>query len=246
MRSEYRNWLSAQEYAENTQVAQIHRVLKVEQCYGDLESLYLAGSYDDLIAELNYSTNDERMGKANPSKIKFEGNIRNNLQSYKNAIVRYRGFLEQYCRAGSAGTQNITSVSPIIEESVLEGRRLSLERDMQAALRRNIELLEPGLVIVDDGAERAVASGFVDILCRDKLGILVVVELKAGKTDARVVGQLLGYMGDLVDEDKAEAIRGVIVAHEFDRRTISASKAIPNLSLMRYTVKFSFEPETGN
>jgi hypothetical protein len=42
-----------------------------------------------IIDSLEYSTDDERTNKPNPSKLTFEGNIRNNLQSYKNAVVRY-------------------------------------------------------------------------------------------------------------------------------------------------------------
>jgi RecB family endonuclease NucS len=114
---------------------------------------------------------------------------------------------------------------------------------MQRHLRVNIASLDPGLTIVDEGAERAVKSGSIDILAQEADGTLVVIELKAGKTDARVVGQVLGYMGDLADEDCPKALRGIIVAHEFDQRTKSAARAVPNLRLMRYAVSFSFSPE---
>jgi RecB family endonuclease NucS len=127
-------------------------------------------------------------------------------------------------------------------EPVAEKQRLSLERDMQVALRDNIARLDPSLSIIDDGAERAVASGFIDILARDAAGVLVVIELKAGKTDARVIGQTLGYMGDILAEEDAP-VRGIIVAHDFDQRTISAARAVPNLSLTRYAISFSFTPE---
>jgi hypothetical protein len=33
------------------------------------------------------------------------------------------------------------------------------------------------------------------------------------------------------------------VAHDFDQRTISAARAVPNLSLTRYAISFSFTPE---
>ena len=70
-----------------------------------------------------------------------------------------------------------------------------------------------------------------------------MIELKVGKTDAKVVGQVLGYMGDIADEDDPPAVRGIIVAHDFDQRTRSAARAVPNLSLMRYAVSFTFQPE---
>ena len=85
------------------------------------------------------------------------------------------------------------------------------------------------------------SSGFIDIFCQDMSGASVVVELKAGKTDARVVGQILGYMGDIMEEDGASRVRGIIVAHDFDKRTIAASRAVPNLTLMRYSISFTFE-----
>jgi hypothetical protein len=50
------------------------------------------------------------------------------------------------------------------------GQRIGLERDMQAALRIAINQLEAGLVITDDGAERSVDSGFIDITARSRSG----------------------------------------------------------------------------
>lgn len=41
-----------------------------------------------------------------------------------------------------------------------------LERDLQRALRNNIEQLERGLKIIDGGKERKVESGFIDITVR--------------------------------------------------------------------------------
>lgn len=240
MRTDYQEWLKAEEYADNTIAAQLHRVSKVEGLYGSLDDLFSAGGYDQLIAELTYSVADERHSRPNPSKIAVEGNIRNGLQSYKNAVVRYRKFLTG---GGNDGIEPVKVALPsdIIVDVPDEKQRLSLERDMQAALRREIRLLDPTLSIIDDGAERAVNSGFIDILCRDNAGRVVVVELKAGKTDARVVGQTLGYMGDLMDEDELADVRGIIVAHEFDRRTIAASRAVPGLMLMRYSISFKFD-----
>ena len=85
-------------------------------------------------------------------------------------------------------------------------------------------------------------SGRIDITCEDSTdGALVVVELKAGKADSRAVGQILGYMGDLMAEEGGKSIRGILVAHEFDIRTKSAARTTPQLALMRYSVEFRFE-----
>jgi hypothetical protein len=64
-----------------------------------------------------------------------------------------------------------------------------LEHDMQLALRRSIEQLEPGLTIIDGDREQTVASGRIDITARDMNGSTVVIELKAGPADRDAVGR---------------------------------------------------------
>jgi hypothetical protein len=115
-----------------------------------------------------------------------------------------------------------------------------LERDLQNALRANIDQLEPGLTVIDGGNERKVASGFIDITARDRSGATVVIELKkAGASDRDAIGQILGYIGDLMES--TESVRGILVAGEFSPRVIAAARAVPNLSLVKYSFRFSFE-----
>lgn len=244
MRPDYLGWLAEQKYSEGTQAAQIHRVKKVEDFYGSLDDHFINGTYDDVVMSLQYSTGDERANKPNPSKIKFEGNIRNNLQSYKNAIMRYRNFLNGNVIQGDALETQILAdslnTSVLSEDVALQ--RFSLERDMQLALRRNIGNLESDLKIIDDGAERAVNSGFIDITCEDSSAI-VVVELKAGKADSRAIGQILGYMGDLQEEEGGKPVRGILIAHDFDKRAIAAARVVPSLTLKKYSIEFTFISE---
>lgn len=114
-----------------------------------------------------------------------------------------------------------------------------LERDLQVAIRHNIHQLDPNLTIIDGGKERTVASGRTDILARDRVG-RVVIELKAGMGDISVIGQVLAYVGDLQAEDPAEPVRGVVIAHDFTPRAVSAARA-GNIQLMRYGHSFTFE-----
>src|SRR5690606_38989083 len=102
MRSDYGDWLETEKYASGTQSAQLNRIRRVEESYGNLDDHFRDGTIADVIASLQYSTSDERANKPNPSKIKFEGNTRNNLQSYKNAVVRYVKFLSQMSRTPSS------------------------------------------------------------------------------------------------------------------------------------------------
>ncbi|MGF9693283.1 hypothetical protein AAIH46_10720 [Rhizobium sp. 0TCS1.26] len=153
MRIEYKAALAAAGYQDNTIAAQLHRVGKVEQFYGSLDDIAASGGYEALIADLTYSTADERARKINPSRIPFEGNVRNNLQSYKNAVARYFQFLHAQLDPTQAIDGRAPTTAPMPD--IVEKQRLSLERDMQTALRRNISLLETGLTIADDGIERS-------------------------------------------------------------------------------------------
>ena len=241
MRSDYRLWLEAQQYSAGMVNAQLHRVGRVEEHYGSLDDRYQNGTIDELVRLLTYSMSDERSSRDNPSSIVINGNLRNNLASYKSAVVLYGQFLGNEPSGDSPEVARPTLLTNIAEPNA---QRLSLERDMQAALRRAITKLGAALSTIDGGSERAVESGLIDITCEDASdGALVVIELKAGKADSRAIGQVLGYMGDLSAEEESRKVRGILVAHEFDQRTRSAARVVPGLALVRYQVDFSFEPE---
>jgi endonuclease len=61
-----------------------------------------------------------------------------------------------------------------------------------------------------------------------------------GTADSRAIGQILGYIGDLISEYPGKKIRGILVAHDFDTRTKSARKAIAGLELKKYSIEFKF------
>jgi len=118
-----------------------------------------------------------------------------------------------------------------------------LERDLQKALRENIEQLESGLTISDDGKEKTVPSGRIDITAQDRDGATVVIELKVGTADRDAIGQIQSYMGDLTDKAR---VRGILIARGFESRAVSAARVIPSLRLVRYGFRFTFETATGS
>lgn len=126
------------------------------------------------------------------------------------------------------------------EAADAKGITFGLERDLQQALRGNIGQLEPGLTIVDNGGERTTEAGRIDITARDGSGRLVAVELKAGTARPDAVTQLAAYMGALAESGEKGA-RGILVAGEFHRNIVLAARAIPDLTLRKYTVEFRFE-----
>src|SRR5436190_14304302 len=66
-----------------------------------------------------------------------------------------------------------------------------LERDLQQALRANIEQLEHGLRVIDGGKERSTEAGRIDIVAQDAAGKTVIIELKAGAARPEALTQLL-------------------------------------------------------
>jgi RecB family endonuclease NucS len=127
-------------------------------------------------------------------------------------------------------------------EEVIEAMETTfgLERDLQIALRSNIEQLEQGLKIIDGGKERTTEAGRIDITAEDQQGAIVVVELKAGAANSDCIAQILSYMGALSEKEQ-KPVRGILVAGDFPRRVVFATRAVPNLQLKKYTFRFSFE-----
>jgi len=147
---------------------------------------------------------------------------------------------KKQAEAGAAIAKVSKVASEILNTEEAQKAKVSLERDLQAALRENIGQIEPGLVIIDGGKEKEVPSGRTDILAIDAHKRTVVIELKVGQADREVIGQILSYMGDLQAETK-EPVRGIVIARDFTSRAIAASKPVPGIELREYEFNFSFK-----
>ncbi|MEQ1686963.1 MAG: endonuclease NucS domain-containing protein [Sphingopyxis sp.] len=232
-------WMQPQ-YTDGSVSTRVSRVKRVEAQYGDLDEHYDRDRLASLIEQLNYSTRDLQQDKPNPTTINITGDLYRQLASLKNAVSRYREFRDSGGEIETVTEAAIAVASESIREK-REGRQFEIERHLQDSLRREIGQLEPGLVIVDDGDEKSVESGFIDILARDGSGALVVIELKAGMAKREAVGQITGYMGDLMIEEPETQVRGILVAADFDKSCQSGVRAIPTLKLKRYRFSFTFE-----
>lgn len=233
----YREWLEGQKYQSSTITTQLNRVGRVERCHGDLDDHHRVDRMTSLIKDLTYSTDDKRHNRPNPSKIEIDGDIKDNLASYRNAVKLYMKYLDSIKIYGELPSNSKIELMDDREET---GQRIGLERDLQAALRIDIAQIEPGLTITDDGAERSVDSGFIDITAIDAQDITVVIELKAGTAGQRAIAQILSYMGDVSMEEENGQVRGILVASDFDSKAKAAAKMVPNLILRKYSVRFTF------
>lgn len=131
-----------------------------------------------------------------------------------------------------------------IEESISESidTQISLEKDLQNYLAQRVHEMENDLCIIENGVEYVTKAGRVDLLVKDGQGFTVVIELKAGKAKDAALGQILGYIGCL--SENHEKIRGILVASDFDARVVFAAKALSNVKLIKYELKFNLHEIT--
>jgi hypothetical protein len=83
--------------------------------------------------------------------------------------------------------------------------------------------------------------GYIDLLARDPKGNFVVIELKKGRKDDEVMGQVLRYMGWVRKNlcKKNEEVRGLIVVGERDKKLQYALEEIgAKVTAMIYQVSF--------
>ena len=74
----------------------------------------------------------------------------------------------------------------------IEQLRLDLEKRLEEWLKRDISILDPNLLVIGQQVQTDYGD-FIDLLCLDEAGDLVVVELKKDKTPREVTAQALDY-----------------------------------------------------
>lgn len=231
----FEEWLNTQPIAAGTIDTQLNRIERIRRAYPDLDKQFEQDNLKSLQREFIYTMHDERQGRPNPTRLEFVGNVYNNLASF-------RATLNRYVRYKQGTSNNLTIDDPIWPEPEPSTPDAwpGFEKDMQQALRQNLEQLELDMQAVDGGGERTVESGRIDITARDANGRLVIIELKTGIAGQRAVAQILSYMGDIAAEEDISDIRGMLVAFDFDHKARAAAKMVPSLELVKYAFRFEF------
>lgn len=239
--TEYRSWLSSQGKELSTQNTSSSMIRRLETAYGDLDAAFLVDGLEAIASDLAYSGIDRKNNEPNLSRLQIDGDVYNGLASARTHLNYYRRFLEDQSALRVQAIKETASaaLAPVENEEPIEAT-LSLERDLNAALRQTITQLEPGMTVIDGGKERSVPSGRIDILAKDAQGCLVVIELKAVRAPRDAVAQVLAYMGDLASEGGTD-VRGLLIAPDFDPRAVAAARMVPALRLMRFSFSFNFE-----
>lgn len=121
------------------------------------------------------------------------------------------------------------------------------EDHLRDFLAQHLEQLEPGLEVYagpedEDGVEYDTGEvGRIDILAVAKQGDLVVIELKVGRGQDAVVGQVLRYIGWVRKHlAGSRKVRGIVVAHEISDSLRYAIGMVPDVALRTYALAISF------
>ncbi len=119
-----------------------------------------------------------------------------------------------------------------------DGEIVILEEGLEEAIKPNLKKL--GLKLAEKRIQQQFSMGpgvgRSDLICKNEVGDLVVIELKRGKTSDETIGQVLRYV-QWVRENIAESGQGVqgwIVAGDYDEHLrLAASAAQVRLLLVR-------------
>ena len=160
-----------------------------------------------------------------------------NISQYEEEINKLLGGVPQ---------PQIVAMNPEIEDPAT----FALEKHLEDFLVANWPKTEFGkdyAIFNEDGQtgqQFATDTGPIDILAvrKDKKELLVV-ELKRGRASDVVVGQVLRYMGYVLDvlAVEGQSVRGVIIALDDDQKLKRALAVTPTVSFYRYSIIFKLE-----
>jgi hypothetical protein len=149
--------------------------------------------------------------------------------------------------AGSGSLEEQPLPIPVEElsDNTDEQFTFSFESDLEDHIVRNLNDLEEGLTLYQEGEERTGQQyvtdvGRIDLLAKDKNGNFVVIELKMHGFD-KTCGQILRYMGWVKHHlAKNQDVRGIIVTGKADDQLKYAASVVRNIKIKEYKVEFTF------
>jgi len=106
------------------------------------------------------------------------------------------------------------------------------EQNLEDFVIHQLEKIEPDLKLIQ--RQLSTTAGRLDILCQDRLGWYVVVELKRGQGTDQVIGQILRYMGWVQENYSTDKVRGIIIVGKKDNVMSYAVKAAPNIQVKEF------------
>ena len=187
----------------------------------------LSGGLDEFIQQNGIQ------GTRDWAKAQNAGPFEKYSSDARSVLNSYLGFI--------SSSDSLPQASDSPPSETAQSPQFKVEKEMQLAIRSDLNAVEPALVAIDDGIEVTTAVGRIDILARDANGTLVVIELKVGACPAGAIEQVLGYAHAL-SEERNEPTRAILIAGSFNARLLAASAKVPDLRLATYKYHMTFEP----
>ncbi|MGI9296467.1 MAG: endonuclease NucS domain-containing protein [Gammaproteobacteria bacterium] len=160
---------------------------------------------------------------------------------WRAGIARYAEFVAETLVKDGDGDSSENHSSET-EAADVASVNFGYERDLQTVFCAHIAALYPGYKII--GREHPIENKRIDVLLEHADNKeLLVVELKAGQTDARVFGQISMYIGMLQKQPglSGRKIKGVIIAGAIDDGLLYACKTNPDISVKTYRRSIELE-----
>jgi Holliday junction resolvase-like predicted endonuclease len=114
------------------------------------------------------------------------------------------------------------------------------EKNLESLVSERLEEIEPGLYLVQ--RQYATPVGRIDLLCRDRRGNFVVIELKRFRASTEsIIDQVTRYMGWVQEQlaKRHQHVRGYIVVGKLDRKLQYSVRAIENLKVKCFRVSLT-------
>lgn len=146
-------------------------------------------------------------------------------------------------RQGKASVESGSQREPAVEKNPVLNTPMDdkivrniYEANLESVFIEHLEKIEEGLQLIE---RQRVCPGIgrIDVLCKDRQGSLVVVELKrfGGKHDSIVdqIGRYMGYVRSYLAKP-GQGVRGIILVAKADEKLRHAVAGFPNLEIREF------------
>ena len=110
------------------------------------------------------------------------------------------------------------------------------EKQLEDYLIDNLDLIEEGLVFV--GRQIEISDGIIDILAKDKEGILCIIELKINE-DKSIVWQTMYYPEEIKNKYNQDKVRIMTIVPHYSKQIIKVLQKVENIEMFKYNIKTS-------
>ena len=163
----------------------------------------------------------------------------NNLKKQYGSIESFLNYLSEGKWVEKESIYPHEIKKDIIQERLSRqiGKTSILEANLENILVNDIEKIENGLKLIGRQIDTK-EVGRLDLLCEDKEGNMVVVELKRGSAGSSIIDQIQRYMGWAIKHKakQGQKVRGVIIVATKDTALEYAVKANPLVQVKTFTL----------